>query len=95
MSSKLRQVHISPKQEILIDGLPKLKNVKFLAGIGEVFDFYTEEISRPHDFWINLHLEWAIRFFSDPKHLWRRVSIFQPILIYDYIFNELRRKRKK
>ena len=83
----------APKQEILIDGLPQLKNVKFLAGIGAVFDFYAEEISRPHDFWINLHLEWAIRFFSNPKHLWRRVLVSQPIFIYDIICNELRRKR--
>jgi N-acetylglucosaminyldiphosphoundecaprenol N-acetyl-beta-D-mannosaminyltransferase len=73
----------APKQEIVIDMLPKIQGVKFLAGVGAVFDFYAGTITRPSNFWIKLHLEWLRRFLKQPKHLWRRVMISMPIFLWD------------
>jgi len=73
----------APKQEIIIDSMPAIKGVKFLAGIGGVFDFYSGTVRRPHAFWIGLNLEWLIRFLWQPRHLWKRVLISMPLFVVD------------
>lgn len=80
----------APKQEILIHSFQQFKKVKFLAGIGAVFDFYAGAIERPSSFWIRLHLEWLIRFLRNPKHLWRRVLVSQPVFILDVLMDAIR-----
>ena len=73
----------APKQEIVIDSMPAVKGVKFMAGIGAVFDFYSGASRRPHDLWIRLNLEWFRRFLKQPRHLWKRVFISMPLFIAD------------
>lgn len=75
----------APKQEILIQLLRNRIDVKFLSGIGAVFDFYAGNIKRPSSFWIKLHLEWLIRLIGEPKRLWRRNFISTPIFMMDLI----------
>lgn len=77
----------APKQEIVIDNLGPIQGVKFLAGVGAVFDFYAETISRPNIVWIGLHLEWLGRFLQQPRKLWRRVFISMPIFLWDILLH--------
>lgn len=73
----------APKQETLIAKINKQIDVKMISGIGAVFDFYAGVVQRPSSFWINLHLEWLIRFLGEPKRLWRRNFISTPIFFHD------------
>ncbi|WP_434006117.1 WecB/TagA/CpsF family glycosyltransferase [Escherichia coli] len=40
-------------------------------------------MTRPSQLWIDLHLEWLIRFLGEPKRLWRRNFISTPLFLID------------
>lgn len=77
----------SPKQDIWIYQNRNFLNVKFAAGIGAVFDFYTGRIQRPNQMMQRMGLEWLFRFFKEPSRLWKRIFISTPIFLLD-IFKE-------
>ncbi|MFI5162386.1 MAG: WecB/TagA/CpsF family glycosyltransferase [Sphingobacteriales bacterium] len=60
-------------------------NVKVIAPIGAVFDFYAETISRPSQFWINLGLEWFIRLVKEPKRMAKRYLYYGPVFVWDLL----------
>jgi len=60
-------------------------NVKVIAPIGAVFDFYAETIARPSQFWINLGLEWFIRLVKEPKRMAKRYLYYGPVFVYDLL----------
>lgn len=75
----------SPKQGIFISKcLPKL-DVRFTAGIGAVFDFYTGVTTRASELLIRHNLEWLDRLVKSPRKMWRRVFISGPIFLFDLI----------
>ncbi len=62
----------APKQEKWVfDNKDKLK-VSTIASVGAVFDFYAGNVKRPSKFWIDLGLEWLIRFLQEPRRLFKR-----------------------
>jgi len=61
-----------PQQEFWIArNLPKLKTVKFAAGIGGSFDFYAGVITRAPRIFRRLGLEWLWRLIRQPKRFGR------------------------
>ncbi len=79
----------APKQEKWVY-LHKFKiNAKIICSIGAVFDFYAGNIKRPNQFWINLGLEWFIRFLKEPKRLFKRNFISTPIFIFHVLKTKL------
>lgn len=70
----------APAQELwLARNLPKLKTVKFAAGIGGAFDFHAGIISRAPKILRLLSLEWLWRLIRQPKRLpriWRATVRF-------------------
>lgn len=70
--------------------LPKLKNIKFVIGVGGAFDFIAEETSifggkkavrAPK--WIRMiHLEWLHRLYFQPNRVWR---IFNAVFIFPWL----------
>lgn len=81
----------APKQEKLIVKLKEFTHVKFLSGIGAVFDFYAGTVNRPSDVWLKLHLEWLVRLIGEPKRLWRRNFISTPIFLMDLLKCKIRK----
>lgn len=71
----------APKQEKWIYANRFRLKVGYSLAVGAVFDFYAENINRPSEFAQLLGLEWAIRFFRQPRKLWRRVFVSVPRLI--------------
>lgn len=72
----------APKQEKWIQqALPQL-NVKFSAGIGAVFEYYTGNEVRAPWFLRSIGLEWLIRFIDNPKKMYERVIKIPIFLIY-------------
>ncbi len=61
-----------PQQELWISrNLPKLKTVKFAAGIGGSFDFYAGVIARAPRIFRSLGLEWLWRLIRQPTRFGR------------------------
>ena len=77
----------APKQEKWVHQFKDQLNVKVIASVGAVFDFYAGMVKRPGKFWISTGLEWLPRFLREPKRLWRRNLISTPsfigIVIYE------------
>ena len=71
----------APKQEKWVNKNKEKLNVTIVASIGAVFDFYAGIIKRPSSFWINIGLEWFVRFLQEPRRLWKRNFIATPQFI--------------
>ena len=72
----------APKQEKWVYLHKSQINAKIICSIGAVFDFYAGNIKRPNQFWINLGLEWFIRFLKEPKRLFKRNFISTPLFLF-------------
>ena len=72
----------APKQEKWIFENHKALNAHITCGIGAVFDFYAGTKKRPSRWMINMGLEWLGRLISDPKRLWRRYIIYNPVFVW-------------
>ena len=75
----------APKQEEWILQNIDFLDVKFIAAVGAVFDFYTGNVKRPSKFFCDLGLEWLPRLIREPRRLWRRMFVSAPIFIIDVL----------
>lgn len=72
----------SPKQDLWIrENLSRL-GVKFAAGIGAVFDFYSGRIPRAHPWVQRAGLEWLVRAAREPRRMWRRPVVAIPVFLW-------------
>ena len=79
----------APKQEKWIYANKDKLNVKFIAAIGAVFDFYAGNVKRSHP-WFQTHgLEWLPRLIREPRRLWRRTFISAPLFLYMVLKHKL------
>lgn len=85
----------APKQEKWAYQFQDQLNVKVIASVGAVFDFYAGRIKRPGKFWISLGLEWLPRLLREPKRLWRRNFISTPGFIWIVICEKCKMLVKK
>ena len=75
----------APKQEKWSYQHKNLLDVKVIASIGAVFDFYAGTVKRPGRFWQKMGLEWLLRLLREPKRLWRRYFVSTPCFMWDVI----------
>ena len=71
----------APKQEKWIYENKDKLNVKFIGAIGAVFDFYAGTVKRSHPIFQRMGLEWLPRLLQEPRRLWRRNFISNPIFM--------------
>jgi N-acetylglucosaminyldiphosphoundecaprenol N-acetyl-beta-D-mannosaminyltransferase len=72
----------APKQEKWMhQNAPRL-NVKVIAAIGAVFDYFTGNVRRPGKLWRSCGLEWLPRLLQEPRRLWRRNFVSTPLFLY-------------
>jgi N-acetylglucosaminyldiphosphoundecaprenol N-acetyl-beta-D-mannosaminyltransferase len=67
--------------------------VKFVAAIGAVFDFYVGRIQRSPAIFQRLGLEWLPRLIQEPRRLWRRTFVSAPIFLADVARARIRNAR--
>ena len=77
----------APKQEKWAFANKKFLDASVICSIGAVFDFYAGTVQRPNKVWVNLGLEWLVRFAKEPKRMWVRYAYYGPIFVKD-IFSE-------
>ncbi len=71
----------APKQEKWIYQHRNKLNVKFIGAIGAVFDFYTGNVKRSHPFFLKIGLEWLPRLLQEPRRLWQRNFVSNPMFM--------------
>ena len=83
----------APKQEKWIHQNKERLNFRIASCIGAAFDFYAGTINRPSRIWIDLHLEWLLRFISEPKRLFRRNFVSTPRFLIDLVLYRVKIKK--
>lgn len=84
----------APKQEEWIHRVLPQLDVRFVAAIGAVFDFYIGRIKRPHPVFRRLGLEWLPRLMQEPRRLWRRMFVSAPIFLWHVLLARLNVTRR-
>jgi len=80
----------APKQEKWIYQNKDKLNVKFIAAVGAVFDFYTGNVKRSHPVFQSLGLEWLPRLLRQPGRLWNRTVISVPKFLFHVLSQRLK-----
>lgn len=69
----------APKQEKWVEKYhDKFTNVKIVASIGAVFNFYSQTVKRAPEWAINMHIEWLVRLLKEPLRMWERNFVSTP-----------------
>ena len=79
-----------PRQEQWVDEHLEATGVRLASTVGAFFDFQVGELPRaPH--WMNrLGLEWLFRLVTEPRRLWRRYLVGNPLFVYRVVRQRLR-----
>jgi len=72
----------APMQEIFIQKYKNKINVNLLLGVGGLFDFYSNRIKRAPLFLRELGFEWVYRMMQEPRRMWRRYILGNPLFLY-------------
>ena len=80
-----------PKQEIWISRYAESLTVPVLVGVGALFDFYSGQIRRAPYFMRKCGFEWLYRLFLEPKRMFRRYLVGNPIFVFRAVQESLRR----
>lgn len=76
----------APKQEKWTYSHWKELDIHCLVGtIGAVFDFYAGTARRAPRWWQEHSLEWLYRLCIEPKRMWRRYILGNPLFIYNVL----------
>lgn len=79
----------APKQEKWVFNFKDHLDANIICSIGAVFDFYAENVKRPHRFWIKIGLEWFPRFIKEPRRLAERNLVSTPKFILEMLSQKL------
>jgi N-acetylglucosaminyldiphosphoundecaprenol N-acetyl-beta-D-mannosaminyltransferase len=82
----------APKQEKLAHRIRNRLNVKLIAPVGGVFDFYTGRVKLPPQWMQKAGLIWLYRFFQQPRRLLRR-NLDSPLFLIHVLGQRLRQGR--
>ena len=76
----------APKQEKWIYSHWQKLNIQCHVGtIGAVFDFYAGTAKRAPEWWQKHSLEWLYRLIIEPKRMWRRYVLGNPLFVWNIL----------
>ncbi|WP_019509288.1 WecB/TagA/CpsF family glycosyltransferase [Pleurocapsa sp. PCC 7319] len=81
-----------PRQETWAYEYRDLLNIPILA-VGAAFDFHAGTLPQAPKWMQDLGLEWVFRFVQEPKRLWQRYTILNPLYLW-HIFQQYLGLRK-
>ena len=59
--------------------------------IGAVFDFFAGTYKRAPQWWQDHSLEWLYRLIKEPKRMWRRYVLGNPLFLWNILLEKIRR----
>ena len=75
-----------PKQEKWIDAYKtRMLGVDIWMALGATIDFEAGNIKRAPKIWRKLYLEWFYRFLQEPKRMYKRYFIDDPIFFWHFL----------
>jgi N-acetylglucosaminyldiphosphoundecaprenol N-acetyl-beta-D-mannosaminyltransferase len=85
----------APKQEKWVHQNKDRLNVKLVAPVGAVFDFYIDTIKRSPPWFLDHGLEWLPRLIQEPRRLWNRTLLSAPkflmrVLIHRFLLSDVK-----
>ena len=71
-----------PKQErFMAEYVSILPEAKIFIGVGAAFDFFAGRVRQAPRWMMRLGLEWLFRLCQEPRRLWRRYLVYNPLFI--------------
>jgi len=76
----------SPNQEkFIVENRAKLKYAKILFPVGGVIDVFSGNIKRAPKLFIKTHTEWLYRTITQPKRIWRNLSLIKFVFLVIFV----------
>jgi len=72
----------APLQEEWINTHANRISAPIIMGVGGLFDFYSGTISRAPIWMREIGLEWAYRLIQEPKRMWKRYIVGNPLFVW-------------
>lgn len=83
----------NPRQEEWLDANIARTGARLGMGVGAFFDFLAGEVARAPG-WVNrIGLEWAFRLAREPRRLWRRYLLGNPLFLWRVLVERARELR--
>ncbi len=73
----------TPKQEMFMANYLSKLDVNVMLGVGAAFDFHTGSIKSAPPWMQKMALEWLYRLLQEPKRLWKRYLINNPLFLWN------------
>jgi exopolysaccharide biosynthesis WecB/TagA/CpsF family protein len=71
-----------PRQELWISRKIAPEHCTLAIGVGALFDFLSGDVPRAPKWMRRLRMEWVYRLLLEPKRLWRRYILGNPLFLY-------------
>ena len=82
-----------PKQERWMADHRRRLTAPVLLGVGAAFDFLTGRVSQAPRWMMHLGLEWFYRLVQEPRRLWRRYLILNPLFVIHVLMQAMGLRR--
>lgn len=82
----------SPLQEVWVHNHIKPEHGKLVFTVGALFDFVSASVPRAPMLWQDWRVEWLYRLLLEPRRLWRRYIIGNPLFIWRVLWNTITNK---
>ncbi len=83
----------APKQEKWIFENKDRLNVKFIAAVGAVFDYFAGTTRPPALVYQKFGLQWLHRLAQNPQRMWSRTFVSMPVFLYHLVCEKLNRSK--
>jgi len=83
----------TPKQDLWMAGHWQRLTASVLIGVGAAFDFHTGRIPQAPAWMQRNGLEWLFRLLQEPRRLWRRYLIYNPLFIMSVLMQAVGLRR--
>ena len=71
-----------PKQEEWMERQRPRLRAPVLLGVGAAFDFHTGRVRQAPRWMMAVGLEWLFRLAAEPRRLWRRYLLYNPLFVW-------------
>jgi N-acetylglucosaminyldiphosphoundecaprenol N-acetyl-beta-D-mannosaminyltransferase len=61
-----------------------------MVGVGAAFDFHAGRVKQAPEWMQNAGLEWFFRLLMEPRRLWRRYVLLNPLFVVMWSLQKLR-----
>ena len=78
-----------PRQETWIAGKIRSEHCTVPIAVGALFDIFTGTVPRAPQWMLRLRIEWLYRLWREPRRLWRRYIIGNPVFLASVLKSRL------